>query len=128
MSAAERKPIGLDVAWGQEPQVEADPPKQRAPRKRTPAAKKAAQEQEQEQAPALQLALLAADPVKFVEGMAAVKRGAARRALNLDVPGELGDWFTKWCRDAEVSQRDVMRALLQALRADVTQPAPPAAG
>jgi hypothetical protein len=126
MSAAERKPIGLDVAWGQEPQVEADPPKQRAPRKRTPAAKKAAQEQEQEQeqAPALQLALLAADPVKFVEGMAAVKRGAARRALNLDVPGELGDWFTKWCRDAEVSQRDVMRAL----RADVTQPAPPAAG
>jgi hypothetical protein len=128
MSAAERKPIGLDVAWGQEPQVAGDPPaapKQRAPRKRTAAKKAAAPEPEQ--AP-LQLALLAADPVKFVEDMAAVKRGAARRALNLDVPGELGDWFTKWCRDAEVSQRDVMRALLQALRADVTQPAPPAAG
>lgn len=92
---SERKSAGLDVAWSQEPAAV------------LPATG--------------ELAKLAADPVAFVEAMPAVKRGSARRALNLDVPGELGDWFTHYCRDAEVSQRDVLRALLSALRADVAQ-------
>jgi soluble lytic murein transglycosylase-like protein len=100
----ERKSIGLDVAWSDEP-----------------AAETSAQ-------PRRKLDELAADPVAFVEALPAIKRGAARRAINLDAPDDLGEWFTRWCRQSDVSQRDVFRALLTALRADVEQPAPPAGG
>lgn len=136
---AERKPTTLSVAWSEDettpaaaPAVDPAPRKPRAPRKAAPkkaAPPKAAAEPlpaasppAADVAPA-QLTQLAADPVAFVEQLPAVKRGAARRALNLDVPGDLGEWWVKWCRDAELAQRDVFRALLLALRADVEQAA-----
>lgn len=93
-----RKSTGLEVAWADEPA---------APK---PVMRKRASE----------LGKLASDPVTYVETLPAVKRGAGRRALNLDVPVELGDWFARYCREEEISQRDVLRALLLALRADVT--------
>lgn len=64
---------------------------------------------------------LAADPVAFIEAMPAVKRGAARRAFNSDLPGDLGDEFVEWCRVRNVTQRDVLRAFVTALLTDTAE-------
>ena len=116
------KPEGPQDGQDEAPKAEQtakDAPKgRRTPPRKQPAPRKAATPKAEPEPPQTELGRLAADPVAFIEAMPAVKRGALRRALNSDLPGDLGEKFVEWCRIHEVSQRDVLRALVQALVTD----------
>jgi hypothetical protein len=62
------------------------------------------------------LAALATNPIETIEQMPGVKRGAPRRALNVDLPPELGEWVVAWCSKNKITQRELYRALLAGLR------------
>jgi hypothetical protein len=59
---------------------------------------------------------LAADPVGYVTALPGLRRGGASTSLNTNLYNGSGEWFTGWCDANRLTQREVVQALIDALR------------